>query len=377
MRVGLITYHFSHNPGAVFQAYALREWLRRRGVDTEFINYQPWHVEAGGTIRDMLDLRHPTKAATIAYLRSMELLRHLRQSRLQRDQAAAFQRKFLGIKETGARHAGDLQGLDTYDLLICGSDQIWNPSRQFGLDPAYFLEFGRTLNVRRISYAPSFGIAELAPAYRGLATRLISQLDAVSVREPSGTEIVRQLTGRQAVCVPDPTVLLGDFSQLLTTPPPRKGHVFCYALRTSEMVRDVALYVGKSAGVEVIQPVPLGELWIPIGKTVKPGPQEWLQLLNAADTVVTNTFHGAVFSVLLNKRFVCVPVCGKRSAYNMRTQNFLTAIGLLDRLTTSANPKEIDSILKHSIDWTAVNARLATMRQIGSDYLDGQLALTR
>lgn len=372
MKVRLLTYHFSDNYGALFQAYALREWFLRRGHDAEFINYHPRYVEEGGDFDQLLDLRKWKKNLTIGYLKLSHTYWSVFGSARQRLAFDTFRRDYLGV--TGARllDAGAL-GEENADLLLCGSDQIWNPSVQKGLDPVYFLEFAGASRARRISYAPSFGRAALEPAFHAEAGRLIGNLDAVSVREQSGVKIIRELTGRDAQCVPDPTILLGDFNDLLGQRAHPGQHVFCYALRSAEGIREVAVHVARTDGTPLISPVSSRQRWKPIGTAVEPGPVEWLRMLDSSATVVTNSFHGVALSIILNKPFLAVVLPGKKGALNERVRNVLEKTGLTDRALASTDTALIDRVLHREIDWRAVNERLAVLRNQGESFLERQI----
>lgn len=376
MRAKLLTYHFSDNYGALFQAYALREWFRRRGHEAEFINYHPRYVEEGGSFDQLLNPSKWRQNVTIGYLKASYLYWSVFGNGRQRRAFDDFRRQYLGVSGARLMDSSQVAGAADADLLVCGSDQIWNPSVQKGLDPVYFLDFGAPSRARRISYAPSFGRAELAPAFHAEAGRLIGRLDAISVREQSGVDIVRTVSGREAQCVPDPTILLGDFIELLAA---RRGgsdkHVFCYALRTAEVIREVAEQVAKADGARLISPCSVRQRWKAIGTGVEPGPLEWLQMLSSATTVVSNSFHGVALSIILNKPFLAVALPGKKSAMNERVRCLLKETNLLDRVVAMAQPAEIEEVMKRPIDWCLVNKRLAAMRQRGEAFLAAEIAV--
>jgi len=376
MQVKILTYHFSDNYGALLQAYALREWFRRKGIEAEFINYHPRYVEEGGSFDQPLNPSKWRKNITIGYLKASHLYWSVFGHGSQRRAFDDFRRDYLGVGGPRLMESWQAARAADADLLVCGSDQIWNPSVQKGLDPVYFLDFGAPSRARRISYAPSFGRAELEPAFHAEAGRLIGGLDAISVREQSGVDIVRTLSGREAQCVPDPTILLGDFSELLGA---RRGggdrHVFCYALRTDEVIREVAEHVAKSDGAPLISPRSPRQRWKTIGISVDPGPEEWLEMLSSATTVVSNSFHGVALSIILNKPFLAVALPGKKSEMNERVRSLLRETSLLDRVVAMAQPDEIEEVRKRPIDWSLVNKRLAAMRQRGEAFLAAEIAL--
>ncbi|MCM8624872.1 MAG: polysaccharide pyruvyl transferase family protein [Candidatus Accumulibacter sp.] len=345
-------------------------------MEVEFINYHPRYVEEGGSFDQLLNPRRWRKNVTIGYLKATHMFWTVFGNDRQRRAFDDFRREYLGVAGPRLVESSQVAGAADADLLVCGSDQIWSPSVQKGLDPVYFLDFGAPSRARRISYAPSFGRGELAPAFHSEAGRLIGGLDAVSVREQSGVDIVRTVSGREAQCVPDPTILLGDFSELLAAQDGGSDrHVFCYALRTAEVIRKVAEHVAEVDAARLISPRSPSQRWKAIGASVEPGPVEWLQMLSSATTVVSNSFHGVALSIILNKPFLAVALPGKKRAMNERVRCLLKETNLLDRVVVIAQPAEIEDVMKRPIDWCLVNHRLGALRQRGEAFLAAEIAV--
>ena len=374
-RIGIFTYHFSENFGALMQAYGLRQWLIEQGHDAEFVNYHPRYVEEGGDFSGIFNPARFKVNLKIAYLRAATLQRRLVGNKRQSALFADFHRDVLGVtgprleKFENVEHF--LQSPEgQFDLLICGSDQIWNPSPQFGLDPVYFLAFSEAVKSKRVAYAPSFGKGSLDPAFDGEIGRYLAHIDGLSVREQSGVDIVERITERKAVRVPDPTILLGDFSALLAKAEPvREGHVFCYALRTGEVIRDVAERISAEIRAPVISPYNVHRRWREIGETVYPSPAGWVAMIKSAAFVVTNSFHGTVLSVLLQKPFVVVGLPGAKGGLNERARNLLDQLGLLDRFLGSGAEGDVKRVMQQPIDWESVRARLVGIQSEGRQYL--------
>ncbi|WP_161555681.1 polysaccharide pyruvyl transferase family protein [Mangrovicoccus ximenensis] len=254
-RIGIFTYHFSDNFGALMQAYGLRKWLMDQGCEVEFVNYHPEHVEAGGSIADLLKSGSLKSKAKIVYLKLSAVQRKLFGNRDQIEMFHRFQSGALGVSGPVLRTAEEVDAFlaspaGRFDMLICGSDQIWAPSQQYGIDPVYYLDFpGGAQGARRISYAPSFGRATLDPAYETEVAGYLAGFDGLSAREKSGVEVVEALAQRPTAWVPDPTILLGDYSGLAAgAADVGEGHVFCYALRTGQGIREVAAMAGEPSG---------------------------------------------------------------------------------------------------------------------------------
>lgn len=376
-RVGIFTYHFSDNYGALFQAYGLRKWLRDCGLAADFVNYHPAYVEEGGSVVQPWRLSLLRRNLVNLYLRLAHLRKLIFGNKLQRELFEAFRCEVLGVSGPRLRTASELEGeMLGYDILICGSDQIWNPSPQRGLDPVYFLNIPGSDHAYKIAYAPSFGRHKIEKEHDAELAKLVGAIDGISVREASGLEILAQagIVRPDVPVVPDPTILLGDFSDLIDRSPPIENHVFCYALRTDEVIRDVAMSAGKALDAEVSSPRSGHQRWKDIGHGSSPGPIEWLQKLSSAQLVVSNSFHGVALSIVLNRPFIAVALPGKKARMNARIENLLNVTGLAERLVNASDAATIYHLTKTPIDWAAVNARVAKLRADAGHYLASEIS---
>ncbi len=375
MKVGILTYHFSDNYGALFQAYALRRWFLNQGCEADFINYHPDHIEAGGSIQ--FDHFFSKKNIKVIYLKLTKLKSQWFGNKKMQDNFVNFRRDFLGISGPEYKTLTELENAGLgYDLLVCGSDQIWNPSEHFGIDPVYFLDFATaSKTTRRISYAPSFGRNEIDPKYKEGLAALIGKLDSVSVREQSGVAIIKDLINKEVPSVPDPTILLSDYSDVMAEYPLSPGkYVFCYGLRSRAVIGDVAEAVAGHFDAKLYSPYNAHRRWKEIGETVYPCPRQWLFLMHNAEFVVTNSFHGTALSILLNKPFVVVGLQEGKASFNARALNLLNLVGLSDRFLEKHDSSKLDSLLLNPINWDEVNARVAELRAVGSNYLSAELS---
>lgn len=228
---------------------------------------------------------------------------------------------------------------------------------------------------RRISYAPSFGTNSLGDKYQSAVGAAIANLDGISVRESTGCDIVEGLTGVRPYCVPDPTLLLTDYQQIMKPySTVNKRHVFCYALRSRDVIGDVAEVIASSLNVKVLSPHNPHRRWMEIGKTVYPCPAQWLYLLNKSEYVVTNSFHGTALSILLKKDFVVVGLQGSKSEFNARVINLLKLVGLESRIINDSSPQTIQKLLNNKIDWESVDLKVCGLRDEGASYLMSELA---
>lgn len=378
MRIGILTFHFSENFGALLQAYALRKWLSDFGHTVEFIQYHPAHVEGGAAVQLSLTRAALKANAKSLYLGASAFLHRHFGNQDQASRFAEFRATQLGISGAPLRSAEELKAATAhYDLIVAGSDQIWSPSVQYGFDPAYFLTFAADSHTRRISYAASFGRDSLTPQQLESIAPLLRSLSSISVRELSGVDIVRAASGCDSTCVPDPTLLHRQYDDLLRASRDNSsGHIFCYALRTGEVVREVANVVADALSAPICSPYNVHRRWREIGTTVYPGPAEWVSQLAKARFVVTNSFHGTVFSILFRKPFLVAELPGSRAAMNARSRNLLAQLNLMSRYVEKDGLLRVGELVQAPIDWDSVSARQETLRRQGTSFLERELART-
>ncbi|WP_300572699.1 polysaccharide pyruvyl transferase family protein [Phenylobacterium sp.] len=267
------------------------------------------------------------------------------------------------------RHAIDRLGLD---MIIVGSDQVW---RQDYLPPDalpdYFLGFAEGTRARRVSYAASFGHGGWRyPELTAEVSTLLSRFSAVSVREASGVDICRDVLGRgDAVHVLDPTLVVDPafYERVADAPTTKTGKVlFEYILDHDGEAPTIGEDVADSLWTEYsVCSVALEE-----GGAL-PGIGGWVRAIMDADFIMTDSFHGMVFSIIFQKDFVAL-VNHKRGAD--RFTSLAGLLGLEDRLLAGSSRSQAREIAARPIDYSAVSARLKLLRERSCDFLRDALA---
>lgn len=376
LRVGILTYHFSDNYGAMLQAYTLRSWFHERGCSAEFVNYQPNYLEAGGRFSTSLDLRSARENLKVVYLRGVHLWQKIFGNATQHAALNDFRRRHLGARGTIYKSRESVfPSLSGFNLLVTGSDQVWSPSGNTGLDPVYFLDFPPLVGQRRISYAASFGRGELPQRYEAEVAQMLAGLDGISVRERSGVAIVERFTKLPVTQVPDPTILRGHVDDLVIGDFEQEAvpYVFCHVLRSPELIRDVTQRVADELGARIWSGFNPHRRWREIGDTYFAGPREWVSKIAGASFVVTNSYHAAITAILRRRPFFVVALSGARHSLNDRILDLLRELGLQDRAVTSFHVEDIGRKMGDTIDWDDVERRLAVLRTRGERYLDAEL----
>jgi hypothetical protein len=200
MKIGIATFSWSNNYGAVIQAFALQTHLQELGHMVQIINYVPYTQPTG--VKQYIAKTPKTIILKWENAYKRRIFQHFRD-------------RYLNLSPIVFNSASDLNKINNeYDVLISGSDQVWNPKwldQQNGLWDLCFLKFSGE-NTRVISYAASFGHAEITtmkPEWQEAISYNLQKFDAISVREKSGIEIIKKLTNKNnAFHVVDPTLLI-------------------------------------------------------------------------------------------------------------------------------------------------------------------------
>lgn len=188
------------------------------------------------------------------------------------------------------------------DCIVVGSDQVWRPKYNYHLKDM-FLKFAHSLRVKRIAFAASFGVDEweYTPKQTKICSALAKKFNAISVREESGVKLCKEHLGVDATWVLDPTLLLKkeDYLQLCQDVPINANRFMAvYVLNLNESVKTTYESIAKEKNLEVKYFAADANATLSI--------PEWLAMFRDASYVVTDSFHGTVFSIIFEKEFKCI-----------------------------------------------------------------------
>ena len=286
MKAGIRTLHQADSYGAVLQAYALQQALAKLGVDGEFISIS-------SPASPSLNTAHLSRQALPAFARTIQAQGQKRALLFKQ-----FRENFLHISPPYSPNEVTRLN-EKYDFFITGSDQVWNfdiPQ----VDARYLLPF--VSPEKCCSYAASFGKPQIADKYKSLFQKLLNRFAFLSVRETAGQNIIRELTGKESAVCLDPTLLLekADYQKLLPTKPSHP-YILLFLLDYDEALATRARAYAQQANVPLrivtasFQPQFGFPAWNEVSVI------DWLYLIAHAQGVITNSFHGSVFSLLFNR----------------------------------------------------------------------------
>ena len=215
-----------------------------------------------------------------------------------------------------------------YDYFVTGSDQVWNPY-YINDSSIYFLTFA-PMN-KRIAYAPSFGVSEIPEQYIERYKTWLSEMSILSVREEDGAKIIKDLTGRDATVLIDPTLLLTKEAWLLISKEsyhkPKGEYLLLYFL--GNPAQGIVNKIKEIARKNKLSIINLADILD--SKGYHSGPSEFIDYINSASAFFTDSFHGSLFSILLGKPFVVFDRAGELHSLNSRIDTLLSTFQLQER----------------------------------------------
>ena len=217
---------------------------------------------------------------------------------------------------------------ERFDYFVTGSDQVWNPMYRDG-SPIDFLTFAP--KNKKIAYAPSFGIAQIPGEYVANYSVWLSEMSRLSVRERAGAGIIKKMTGIDAIVLVDPTLMLSKEKWLSISKgainKPKDEYLLTYFL--GKITRKNKKAIKKIALEKNLQIVNLADIK-DMDRYIA-DPSEFIDYINSASVFLTDSFHGAVFSILLEKPFVIYDRIGTVHSMNSRMDTLLSTFNLNSR----------------------------------------------
>ncbi len=364
MKTGLVTFYHIHHYGALLQAAATQRAVTAMGGECEIIDY---FVNQNNAL-----FCAPTGLGSAAADAHTAL--HYRPLRTRYRRFESFSKQWLRISPHRFESLEELRTAELpYDLILAGSDQIWNPKifPDGRFDPVFFGAFSQR---RKIAYAPSFGIPRVPEGMEDELRDYLSSFSHLSVREGQGQAIIRELTGQNVPVVLDPTLLLtrAEWAAMApASPQGGKGYILCYCISKPGALEPYVRRLAEETGLPVVQLCGTRQKIHPRANCVlDAGPSEFLALFRDAAFVCTNSFHGTVFSLQFQKPFFTAVSPRELAApETSRTFSLLSRLGLTERIVGKGDAAGITD----EIDWAAAEAHLCRARRDSLAYLRSAL----
>lgn len=385
-KIGIISYWDSKsNYGQILQGVALQYVLKSLGFYPITMKYIispiPEHISLLQRLKkishDDISLFNHIKRKILSILRKKKTIKPLN---FEARQFNLFKQKYLNLSNTEFESLDQLatESTNKFYAFICGSDQVWHESGNNERKRVFLLDFVPH-TIKKLSYAASFGRDKITDKKEfDIFSQCLSKFNAVSVREDTGIAICKMLNRNDAIKVVDPTLLLDQtqWYSFLSLKGKRKHtnkRAFIYSLEANNpIIHKLINYLEKNNyKIDYVCSASIPDKKTNCEATI----EEWLELIASANIVITNSFHGTIFSLNFN-----TPVISIGKAYslqekqNQRIYSIMKEVNLLDFFINQPySDNKIEALLSKSINWDRVNSYLKEERIKGISFLQQNL----
>ena len=369
MKIGLVCNYYIRNFGSLLQCYATQKAVRDMGHEIEAIQFENVptkkakiqffvRLKLKQLFKPKAVLKKIKKIKNTNYNNDCNSLREVRKQRFNE-----FINQNLILSKPYACLESISKECRKYDLVMLGSDQLLCPKDIiFGFHTLSFVPD----NIKKISYAASFGVSKLPITVRRKAKKELDRFDYFSVRETTGAQIFKNLTGKDVPVVADPTLLVksSDWKNIAGLKPIVKGkYIYCHFLGDNPQHRQWAEKLKENMGYKIVT-MRHAAIYIKSDERFgdiavkEAGPKEFLNLIANAEYVLADSFHATIFSILFHKKFFTFNrfVEGSTGSTNSRLESLLNKLQLEKRRINSI--EELDNYYIDDIDYKKVDTIL-------------------
>lgn len=350
MKIGIFTFHWATNYGAILQAYALQTYLEKKGHSVDIINYKPLQFD--------YSIKSYLVYPDIFFRRALQFF-DIRRETIKEKQLEVFRKKYLHLTKRFFYSEEINEIVGDYDIFISGSDQVLNPyfTTQGERKPTsvYFLNF--PCKIPKIGYAVSFGCTMYPDKPAKLAKQWINNFQKIGTRESTGVNILEQIKYEKEVSVvPDPTVLCGkEMFSNLNLKIGKGQYTYVYMLRKRTLPSDYIAIDGEFVRYAD-------------SDARKACIEQWLEWIGSANHIITNSYHGMIMALLFHVPFVVLLESEENVGMNDRFFTLLSRLNLLDRIAENKS-ESINNVLLKEINWTMVDREIDLFRKVGESFL--------
>ena len=362
MKIGIITHwNAKDNYGGILQTYALQRYLRNLGHEAYVIRF----IRARKKANIVSSFRRCLSQIKHFILNNEEQRKKHKQQQewLESRCFDVFRGKYISLSKRIYRNLQDIRATPPQaDLYITGSDQVWAGDLTNPNEWIFYLAFGDN-KVKRISYAASFGFSYFPGKDEEKFKELLSDFNAISVREANGIDICQKYGFDATRCV-DSTFLLKkeQYTSIMSPRKHNEAYAFFYTVNVSTPdeiywndLREYLLSQGKKCVVTTGTGYKHAEEIFNNAIYDYATVEEWISNIYYSDVVITASFHGIAFSLILNKDFIYLPLKGIAGGGNNRIVDLLSLVGLEKRQAKSF--KEVKELMNEKIDYNHINNR--------------------
>lgn len=378
-KIGIVSVT-NHNFGSILQTYALQIIIRKLGYTTQIIRYKESRFSK---IKRLQNYEYTVRKLKELYKNVLMNIIHVNRKQFLKRRTYSFS-TFINSKIIFSDFCFTKSELTKkskeFSTILLGSDQVWHP---MNLHMDFFTLNFVPDNIRKVAYASSFGVSCIPKTYQLKYKEYINRFQYLSCREEAGGELIKQLTGRKAHWVCDPTIILTgkDWIPIQSDKIKYKEkYIFCYFIGNNPNQRKLVKSFALNNGYKIVALLHIDE-YIASDEDYADytpydvGPAEFLYLLNHSEYVMTDSFHATVFSLLFHKEFFIFNRFenGKGKSTVSRIDSLLKIVNLENRKIIKSNM--IDGLpFDNDIDFQKVDILLDEFRHSSIQYLNDALA---
>lgn len=358
-KIAIISLYGNKNYGNKLQNYAVQQFFRGYGFDTVIVKTPYAYTKDVGNVgrRFVVSILNYLKHLknVVFKINQIDCEKVMKE---RENNFRIFSQKYITETDVIVDRYNARRLIPDYDYYVVGSDQVWN-SLYVGADPLYYLKFAE--KKKRLSIAASFGHSIAINRYSDKMGKLLKEIRLITVRENTARTIVKELTGRECQVILDPTLLINEKEWVDIEEAPEcfipQKYVFTYFL--GDVSEKRRAYIEKFARKHGVEIVALNDTRYKEYYSLNPA--HFLYLIHRASYVITDSFHGTVFSIIYKKDFCVLKKAGCEEYMLDRITTLLNTFGLKQRLTDE------DSIIESKTDYSGVNTVLYEERKKAQD----------
>lgn len=359
MKVGILTFHYAHNYGAVLQCYALQETLKDMGHTVDVIDYRPQYLI---TPYQRFNIKWFLRKNIIKTIK--RIFQEIYLYRIRKNRYNNFNQFITNQLHLSKRIENNII-LNNYDIYIIGSDQIWNKYITNGMDPIYWGEFRKSSTQKIITYAASMEVSKINKEDQSKIKKLLENFNYISVREEALKQLLVKITEKKIEVVLDPTLIADPkiWNQIIAPIQKKRKYILLYQYAKNKNILRIANHIAKQINAEVLN-INTDFLTKDSDNSISlydVSPEEFLGYFKNASLIITPTFHGTAFSIIFNRPFYFVKL---KNIENTRVNTLLTNLQLTNRIID-----ETETPVFSDIDYSQANIRLKDLREKSIDFL--------
>lgn len=368
-KICLVTY-YGNNYGGCLQAYAMQCYLKKMGYEVEILSYEnhlsiPKYKIIWNKIKSASHVRRYLKRRKIIH-------NNYENEKIRSKEFENFRKKYLELSEKEYMYLSDKEkAFDKYDVIIAGSDQIWNPTFYGCCHPVYYLAVVPD-DKRKISYASSIGLSKIPKKYQVDFKKYLQRFDRISVREKIGVKLIKEIAKKEAKWVLDPTLLLteNEWLDLVVQIQTTEEYVFCYLFNDFEYIIKIKEWIRNNYGLKIVSfPFSTREMESSDEKIYDASPADFISIIKNAKFVLTDSFHATAFSINFNIPFFVLERQRESDSSNMnsRIYSILEMTSLQQQMINEENYES--KLWNLNVDFTTANRVLYKKRQEALHFL--------